>query len=236
MKRKTLEVLNRARREGRPIVRVVDLQTADERLFVPGAETSVMGMAATVAARTDRSGPIEIDGSNCLIDVHNPPLEMVIIGAVHIAQALAPMAALVGYRVRIIDPRTAFATEARFPGVMLSHDWADEALEKQPPGPRSALIALTHDPKLDDPALSAALKSECFYIGALGSKKTHAGRLARLRAQGFSDDVLARIHGPIGLDIGAKTPAEIAVSILAEMTLRLRTDGGWERSATRATA
>ena len=236
MKRKTLEVLNRARREGSPIVRVVDLQTADERLFVPGAETSVMGMAATVAARTDRSGPIEIDGSNCLIDVHNPPLEMVIIGAVHIAQALAPMAALVGYRVRIIDPRTAFATEARFPGVMLSHDWADEALEKQPPGPRSALIALTHDPKLDDPALSAALKSECFYIGALGSKKTHAGRLARLRAQGFSDDVLARIHGPIGLDIGAKTPAEIAVSILAEMTLRLRTDGGWERSATRATA
>ena len=236
MKRKTLEVLNRARREGRPIVRVVDLQTADERLFVPGAETSVMGMAATVAARADRSGPIEIDGSNCLIDVHNPPLEMVIIGAVHIAQALAPMAALVGYRVRIIDPRTAFATEARFPGVMLSHDWADEALEKQPPGPRSALIALTHDPKLDDPALSAALKSECFYIGALGSKKTHAGRLARLRAQGFSDDVLARIHGPIGLDIGAKTPAEIAVSILAEMTLRLRTDGGWERSATRATA
>jgi len=236
MKRKTLEVLNRARREGSPIVRVVDLQTADERLFVPGAETSVMGMAATVAARTDRSGPIEIDGSNCLIDVHNPPLEMVIIGAVHIAQALAPMAALVGYRVRIIDPRTAFATEARFPGVVLSHDWADEALEKQPPGPRSALIALTHDPKLDDPALSAALKSECFYIGALGSKKTHAGRLARLRAQGFSDDVLARIHGPIGLDIGAKTPAEIAVSILAEMTLRLRTDGGWERSATRATA
>jgi len=236
MKRKTLEALNRARQEGRPIVRVVDLQTADERLFVPGAETSVMGMAATAAARTDRSGPLEIDGSNCLIDVHNPPLEMVIVGAVHIAQALAPMAQLAGYRVRIIDPRTAFATEARFPGVTLSHDWADEALEKQPLGPRSALIALTHDPKLDDPALSAALKSECFYIGTLGSRKTHAGRLARLKALGFSDDLLARIHGPIGLNVGAKTPAEIAISILAEMTLRLRTDDSWERSATRATA
>jgi xanthine dehydrogenase accessory factor len=161
---------------------------------------------------------------------------MVIIGAVHIAQALAPMAMLAGYRVRIIDPRTAFATEARFPGVILSHDWADEALEKQPLGPRSALIALTHDPKLDDPALTAALKSNCFYVGALGSKKTHAGRLARLKASGFSDAELERIHGPIGLDIGAKTPAEIAISILAEMTLRLRTDGSWERSATRATA
>ena len=195
-----------------------------------------MGMAATAAARADRSGPLEIDGSNCLVDVHNPPLEMVIIGAVHIAQALAPMAVLAGYRVRIIDPRTAFATEARFPGVTLSHDWADEALEKAPLGPRSALIALTHDPKLDDPALSAALKSNCFYIGALGSKKTHAGRLARLKAHGFSDEELKRIHGPIGLDIGAKTPAEIAISILAEMTLRLRTDDGWERSATRATA
>lgn len=236
MKRATLEALNRARKEGRPIVRVVDLQTADERLFEPGAETSAMGIAATAAARRDRSGPLEIDGSNCLFDVHNPPLEMVIIGAVHIAQVLAPMATLAGYRVRIIDPRTAFATDARFPGVTLSHDWADEALEKQPLGTRSALIALTHDPKLDDPALTAALKSNCFYIGALGSKKTHAGRLARLKAQGFTDEELKRIHGPIGLDIGAKTPAEIAVSILAEMTMRLRTDDVWEQSVTRATA
>jgi len=236
MKRKTLEALNRARREGRPIVRVVDLDTADERLFAPGAETSAMGVAATEAARADRSAPVEIDGSNCFIAVHNPPLEMVIVGAVHIAQALAPMAQLAEYRVRIIDPRTAFATAERFPGVDLTHDWPDEALVKQPLGPRSALIALTHDPKLDDPAISAALQSDCFYIGALGSKKTHAGRLARLKAHGFSDEILKRIHGPIGLDIGAKTPAEIAISILAEMTLRLRTDGGWERSATRATA
>ena len=236
MKRSTLQALNRARKEGRPIVRVVDLQTADERLFEPGAETSAMGVAATQAARTDRSAPVEIDGSDCFVAVHNPPLEMVIIGAVHIAQVLAPMASLAEYGVRIIDPRTAFATKERFPGVVLTHDWPDEALAKQPLGPRSALIALTHDPKLDDPALAAALQSNCFYIGALGSKKTHAGRLARLKAHGFSDDALKRIHGPIGLDIGAKTPAEIAISILAEMTLRLRTDGSWERSATRATA
>jgi len=120
--------------------------------------------------------------------------------------------------------------------VSLSHDWTDDALAKQPLGPRSGLIALTHDPKLDDPALAAALRSNCFYIGALGSKKTHAGRLARLKAQGFSDEELTRIHGPIGLNIGARTPAEIAISILAEMTLRLRTDDDWERSVTRATA
>jgi xanthine dehydrogenase accessory factor len=236
MKRKTLEAITRALAERRAIVRVVDLDTGDERLFEPGVETSAMGLAATAAAHADRSGPLEIDGSNCFISVHNPPLDMVIVGAVHIAQLLVPMAALAGYGVRVIDPRTAFATAERFPGAALSHDWADDALAREPLGARSALIALTHDPKLDDPALSAALRSNCFYIGALGSKKTHAGRLARLKAHGFSDSELARIRGPIGLDIGARTPAEIAISILAEVTLRLRTDGGWERSATRATA
>ena len=236
MKRSTLQALNRARKEGRPIVRAIDLDTADERLFEPGAEDSAIGVAATEAARADRSASVEIDGSSCFLSVHNPPLDMAIIGAVHIAQVLAPMALLANYRVRIIDPRTAFATQARFPGVSLSHDWTDDALAKQPLGPRSGLIALTHDPKLDDPALAAALRSNCFYIGALGSKKTHAGRLARLKAQGFSDEELTRIHGPIGLNIGARTPAEIAISILAEMTLRLRTDDVWERSVTRATA
>jgi xanthine dehydrogenase accessory factor len=236
MKRATLEAINRALDERRAIVRVVDLDTGDERLIEPGTQTSAMGLAATAAARADRSGPIEIDGSNCFLSVHNPPLDLAIIGAVHIAQVLAPMAVLAGYGVRIIDPRTAFATEARFPGAALSHDWPDEALAKVPLGTRSALVALTHDPKLDDPALTHALRSSCFYIGALGSRKNHAGRLARLKAHGFSDVELARISGPVGLDIGARTPAEIAVSILAEMTLRLRADGGWERPATRATA
>jgi len=132
------------------------------------------------------------------------------------------MAALTGYCVRIIDPRTAFATESRFPGVLLSHDWPDDALAKAPLGRRSALVALAHDPKLDDPALSAALGSSSFYIGALGSKKTHANRLERLKGHQFSEASLTRIHGPIGLSIGARSPAEIAISILAEMTRELR--------------
>jgi len=236
MKQSTLENLNEARKANRAIVRAVDLQSGEERLTAPGADSSPLGLAATTAARADKSGPVEIEGRNWFLSVHNPPLDMVIVGAVHIAQLLAPMATLADYRVRIIDPRTAFATSSRFPGVSLSHDWPDEALAKAPLGTRSALIALTHDPKLDDPALSAALRSPCFYIGALGSKKTHAARLARLKVHGFSDEELARIHGPVGLKIGARSPAEIAISILAEMTLRLRTDDGWELSVTRATA
>jgi xanthine dehydrogenase accessory factor len=236
MKQSTLVELNRAQKDGRAIVRAVDLQSGEERLIEPGSDASALGLAATTAARADRSGSVEIDGRDWFLSVHNPPLELAIVGAVHIAQALAPMAALAQYRVRIIDPRTAFASPARFPDVLLSHDWPDEALAKSPLGPRSALVALMHDPKLDDPALAAALRSSCFYIGALGSKKSHAARLARLKAQGFSDEELRRVHGPVGLAIGARTPSEIAISILAEMTLRLRTDDGWERSVTRATA
>ena len=137
-------------------------------------------------------------------------------------QPLARIASLADYAVRIIDPRTAFATEERFPGAALSHEWPDEALAAAPLSPRSAIVALTHDPKLDDPALIAALRSSAFYIGALGSRTTHARRLERLKAQGFGDTELARIHGPIGLDIGARSPAEIAVAILGEMTAQLR--------------
>jgi xanthine dehydrogenase accessory factor len=236
MKQSTLAKLNQVQKEGRAIVRAIDLQSGEEALIEPGFDTSALGLAATTAARADRSGNTEIEGRNWFLSVHNPPLDLVIVGAVHIAQALAPMATLAQYRVRIIDPRTAFASEARFPGVSLSHDWPDEALVTAPLGVRSAVVALMHDPKLDDPALAAALRSPCFYVGALGSKKSHAARLARLKALGFSDEELKRIHGPVGLDIGARTPSEIAISILAEMTLRLRTDDGWERSVTRATA
>ena len=236
MKQSTLDELNRAQRDGRAIVRAVDLRSGEEILIEPGADLSALGLAATTAARADRSSGVEVDGRDWFLSVHNPPLDLVIVGAVHIAQALAPMAALAQYRVRIIDPRTAFASAARFPGVLLSHDWPDEALAKAPLGPRSALVALMHDPKLDDPAIAAALRSPCFYIGALGSKKSHAARLARLKAQGFSDEELRHVHGPVGLNIGARTPSEIAISILAEMTLRLRTDDGWELSVTRATA
>lgn len=224
MKRQTLAALNEARVAGKAIVRATELQTGEEKLIDPANDTSPLGIAAANAARADQSGPVEIEGKNWFLAAYNPPLDLAIIGAVHIAQPLAQMAAIAGYGVRIIDPRTAFATAERFPGVMLSHDWPDEALEKRPLGPRSAIVALTHDPKLDDPALTAALRSPCFYIGALGSKKTHAARRERLKAHGFGDEELSKIHGPIGLPLGGRSPAEIAIAILAEMTqvLRLR--------------
>ncbi|MGA9795679.1 MAG: XdhC family protein [Rhizomicrobium sp.] len=229
MKRQTLNALNAARHAGRAMVRATDLETGEDRLIDPYTDNSPLGLAALRAARADRSGPGEIEGRAWFLGVYNPPLNLVIVGAVHIAQPLAQIAVLAGYAVRVIDPRMAFATAERFPDVALEHGWADDALAHKPLGPRSAVVALAHDPKLDDPALAAALRSECFYIGALGSKKTHAARLARLKAQGFAGEDLARIHGPIGLAIGARTPAEIAISIMAQMTLRLRTAGDWER-------
>jgi len=222
MRAETLLALNKARRAGRAIVRATDLVTGEETLIDPATDISPLGIAAAGAARADTSGPAQLEGRSWFLSVFNPPLDLVIVGAVHIAQPLVAMAREAGYGVRIIDPRTAFATPARFPGVDISHDWPDEALEKAPLGPRSAVVFLSHDPKIDDPGLVAALKSNCFYIGTLGSKKTQAARQARMKAAGFGDNVLARIHGPVGLDIGARSPAEIAVSILAEMTLALR--------------
>jgi xanthine dehydrogenase accessory factor len=222
VKKDTLDALHRAKRDGRAVVRATDRASGEEMLIDPSSDRSELGKHAAEAARADQSREVTIEGRAWFLSVYNPPLDLAIIGAVHIAQPLATMAALAGYRVRVIDPRTAFATAERFPGVALTHDWPDEAFAKSPLGPRSALVALTHDPKLDDPALSAALGSDCFYIGALGSRKTHAGRLARLKKAGFNDEQLARIHGPVGLAIGAKSPAEIAVSILAEMTKELR--------------
>lgn len=222
MKHTTLKALNQARRDGRAVVRATDLASGEELLIDPAADASPLGQAAGGAARADMSGPTQIEGRNWFLSVFNPPLDLVIVGAVHIAQPLVPMAREAGYGIRIVDPRSAFATPARFPGVAISHDWPDEALAKLPLGPRSAIVFLSHDPKIDDPGLIAALKSNCFYIGTLGSKKTQAARNARMREAGFGDNELSRIHGPVGLDIGARSPAEIAVSILAEMTLVLR--------------
>ena len=236
MKRETLRALRTARGSGKPLVRAVELSTGAERLIETLGGESELKNAAANAVRNDKSGIVEIDGRSWFLEVHNAPLDLRIVGAVHIAQALAPMAALVDYRVTIIDPRIAFATPSRFPDAVLSHDWPDEAIAKAPLGPRSAVVVLTHDAKIDDPALIAALNSDCFYIGALGSKKTHAARLARLLSQGISQEQLVRVHGPVGLAIGARSPAEIAVSIVGEMTMRLRADAGWERSVVRATA
>ena len=170
--------------------------------------------------RMDRSG-FEEDGET-FVAVHNPPLRLIVVGAVHIAQALVPMAQIAGYDPAVIDPRETFASEARFPGVTLRHDWPDEAVEELGLDARTALVLLTHDPKLDDPALIAALRSDVFYIGALGSTRTHAKRVERMKAEGMTDEDIARIHGPIGLDIGAAGPSEIAVAVLAQMTQVLR--------------
>jgi xanthine dehydrogenase accessory factor len=170
--------------------------------------------------RMDRSG-FDEDGET-FVAIHNPPLRLVVVGAVHIAQALVPMARIAGYDPVLIDPRESFASAARFPGETVLDDWPDEALRGLGLDGRTALVLLTHDPKLDDPALAEALRSGVFYIGALGSARTHAKRVARLAAAGFSEAEIARIHGPVGLDIGAAGPSEIAVSILAEMTRVLR--------------
>ena len=169
--------------------------------------------------RRDASG-FEEDGA--FVTIHNPPLRLIIVGAVHIAQALVPMARLAGFDPLLIDPRPAFAAQERFPGETILDDWPDEGLRTLGLDARTALVLLTHDPKLDDPALQAALRSEVFYIGALGSTRTHAKRVERMQAAGFSEADLARLHAPVGLDIGAAGPAEIAVSILAEVIAELR--------------
>lgn len=177
---------------------------------------------ASAALTADRAG----FAGEWFLGVHNPPLRLAVVGAVHIAQALVPMAALAGYDVLVVDPREAFATAARFPGAALTHDWPDAALATFGLDTRTAVVTLTHDPKLDDPAIRAALAAPVFYLGCLGSTRTHAKRVARLAEAGFPPEAIARIHAPVGADIGAQSPAEIAVAILAEITERLRRPAG----------
>lgn len=215
-----IEALAAARAEREAVIYAVDPKTWARRLIRPDADDALATAAAT-ARRTDKSG--FAPESDWFMGVHNPPLRLAVVGAVHIAQPLMQMARLTGYDAILIDPREAFGAAARFPGETISHDWPDEALGAFGLDARTAVVTLTHDPKLDDPAIIAALKSPIFYLGSLGSKKTHAKRVARLTEAGFSDADIARIHAPVGLDIGAKSPAEIAVAVLAEMTLRLRT-------------
>ena len=228
MKRETLETLLRARAGKQPAALITDLASGAETLLV---DSSVAGeipvdaalqSEATAALRADRGRTIERDGQTLFINVFNPPLRLVIVGAVHIAQALVPMAAIAGYDVTVVDPRRAFASDERFPGVYVNREWPDEALDALGPDARTAVVTLTHDPKLDDPALDVALRSQAFYIASLGSKKTHAARLDRLAALGHDERTLARIHGPAGLPLGAVSPAEIAIAVMAEMTRALR--------------
>ena len=233
MKLSLLAAVNAERAARRACVLVTHTASGAQRL-VREAEVAADPQAAAVAEalRTGRSGPIEAGGQALFLGVHAPPVRLLVTGAVHISQALAPMARLAGLDVVIIDPRTAFATPERFPEVALLTEWPDAALARIGLDRHTALVALTHDPKIDDPALASALRSECFHVGALGSRKTHAGRAERLLAQGFGAPDLARIRAPIGLNIGAVTPAEIAVSILAEIVAARRA----ERVAARAQA
>jgi xanthine dehydrogenase accessory factor len=201
-----------ARAARKPVAYVVDTVTWERRLAGPGEFPDRF--------RADRSGMAE-DGRT-FIAIHNPPLRMIVVGAVHIAQPLLIMARLAGYDPLLIDPREAFGSTERFPGETISHDWPDEAMTAFGLDLRTAVVTLTHDPKIDDPAIRTAIRSEAFYIGSLGSTRTHAKRVARLEEAGFSSAEIARIHAPVGLDIGAATPAEIAVSVLAQVIQVLR--------------
>lgn len=221
MKTETLDALLAARADKHAVVLVTDLDSGEERLVGPDGDDPLAADAAD-ALRADRSGVIERDGRRLFLHVHNPPLRLIVLGAVHIAQPLARMAVLAGYDVTVVDPRETFASAERFPGVGLSHDWPDDALTALRPDTRTAVVALTHDPKLDDPALMTAIRSPAFYVGALGSKRTHASRRERLLESGAEESEFARICGPIGLDIGAKSPAEIAIAIMAQITDHLR--------------
>ena len=224
MKRALLDRLNAERRAKQPAALVTALADGGQSLVLAEETHGDLALpldilaAARKGLRTGISGPAESNGVRYFLRIYVPPLRMAIVGAVHIAQALAPMAALAGYEVTVIDPRGAFATEARFPGIEIRADWPDEALGQLRPDRRTAIVTLTHDPKLDDPALEVALRSEAFYIGALGSTRTQAKRLQRMQALGFSSQQLGRIHGPIGRKLGGRAPAEIAIAILAEAT------------------
>ncbi|MCX5516098.1 XdhC/CoxF family protein [Kaistia algarum] len=227
MDRSTLERLNAVRRDRKAAILVTDLASGAERLVAEeSAMSDPLALELSARFRSGRSGLLAEPGQGeVFLTVHLPPPRLVMIGAVHISQALAPMARIAGFDITIIDPRTAFATEERFPDARPLAEWPQDALETAPLDGFTALAALTHDPKIDDMPLAAALAAGCFYVGALGSRKTHAKRVDRLRGMGVSEEDVARIRAPIGLAIGAQSPAEIAVSILAETISALRQRG-----------
>ncbi|KPF84406.1 hypothetical protein IP70_15245 [alpha proteobacterium AAP38] len=229
MKARIFDALRAALADRRPVALVTDLGSGLQTLVdLDGRQMGDVALEDEFlpqvldAIRENRSGIVEFYEGRFFINVHPPANRLLIVGAVHLAQALAPAARLAGLDVTVIDPRAAFATPERFPDTVLVTDWPDEALAALRPDARTAVVALTHDPKFDDPALTAALSTDAFYVGVLGGRKNQAARLERLRGQGVSEAQLARIHGPVGLDIGAVTPAEIAISILADIILALR--------------
>ncbi len=226
MKAELLSRLVEDRRNERAVVLATNLDTGEQSLLYPletGSEEDLQ-QAARTALLNDRSQPVDGPGGRFFLQVHNTPHRMVLVGAVHIGQPLARMASQAGFSVAVVDPREAFNTEARFPDVNRLLSWPDVALADLELDHRTAVVILTHDPKLDDPALVAALGSPAFYIGALGSRMNQGLRLARMKEAGFDEAALARIHGPVGLKIGARTPGEIAAAILAQVIGELRRD------------
>ena len=227
MKRATLDGLVEGREARRALVRLLWIESGEERILTDTSEVEddeELATAVRDALRTDRASLFETASGQVFVHPFNPPLRLAIVGAVHIAQRLTRLALDLGYAVTIIDPRRGFLTEARFPGVTRVHDWPDDALRNFELDARSALVTLSHDAKIDEPALDVALRSPCFYVGALGSRRTQQKRRDRLAEAGMTDEELARIHGPVGLDLGARSPAEIALSIAAELTATLRAD------------
>src|SRR5688500_5595752 len=230
MKLDILRDLNAARRERPGAVLVTDTTSGAQRL-VRAEQAAADPPAGELRRRLLSGGSVMLEDGRAFVTVHLPPPRLVVIGAVHISQALAPLARIAGFDLTVIDPRTAFATPERFADVPLLAEWPEEALKQAPLDPYTALAALTHDPKVDDFPLLAALRARCFYVGALGSRKTHAKRIERLLRQGASANDVERIHAPIGIDIGAQSPAEIAVAILAEVIADLRRGMQKERIA-----
>jgi xanthine dehydrogenase accessory factor len=219
----TLAELNAERAARRPVIVVTDISNGEQRLVKrENFAADPLRNELSNQLRMGKSGMVEVSGKKLFLNVYAPTARLVIIGAVHISQALAPIAQSLGYDVTVVDPRTAFASPERFPDVPLIAEWPDVALPPLNVDHYTAFVALTHDPKIDDPALLHAFQRDCFYIGALGSRKTHGKRAERLRAQGAKDSDIARVHAPIGLPIGAVSPSEIAIAIMAEITAQLR--------------
>ena len=214
--RNDLLKITQYRAERKPVAMLINIETWNHSISF--GRTGLLGHEVDTRLKRDHSGFED----EWFVNVFNPPLRLIVVGGVHIAQPLIIMAKLAGYDILLIDPREAFATEQRFPDVKISHDWPDEAIDRFKPDTRTAVVTLSHDPKIDDPAIGRALASHVFYIGCLGSRRTHAKRLERMQSNRYSTEVIHRIDAPIGLDIGASTPSEIAISIMAQMTSRLR--------------